>query len=126
MFLCKRSRLKKVLRFSLTLLLSVAMVVQFTQMASASQSIPQGCFDHCDHTISIDDETFIITTENASDHHGAHDEDCAMMACSGLIAVQAVPPSSMHDLSAAKYANAFRTESDGPILPQLGKPPKHI
>lgn len=121
-----QSWLEKVQRYSLMVILSVAIIVQFTQMAAASQDLTEECIGHCDHAMSVDDEPGMGMHESIGDHHGAHDKNCAMIACSGLISVQAVPPSSMHDLSAAEYANAFKTASEGPILPQLGKPPKHI
>jgi hypothetical protein len=121
-----QSWLEKVQRYLLMLILSVAIIVQFTQMAAASQDLTEECISHCDHAMWVADAPGMGMHESGGDHHGAHDKNCAMMACLGLIAVQAVPHSSMHDLSAAEYANAFRTELEGPILPQLGKPPKHI
>jgi len=121
-----QSWLEKVQRYSLMVILSVAIIVQFTQMAAASQASTEECISHCDHAMLIADTASISMPESGGDHHGAHDKNCAMMACSALVSLDAVPPSSMHDLSAAEYANAFRTESDGPILQQLGKPPKHI
>jgi hypothetical protein len=121
-----QSWLEKVQRYSLMVILSVAIIVQFTQMAAESQDSTEECISHCDHFMLIAVTASISMPESGGDHHGAHDKNCAMMACSALVSLDAVPPSSMHDLSAAEYANAFRTESDGPILPQLGKPPKHI
>jgi len=121
-----QSWLEKVQRYSLMVILSVAIIVQFTQMAAAFQDSTEECISHCDHAMSVDDAPGMGMHESSGDHHGAHDKNCAMMACSALVSLDAVPPSSMHDLSTAEYANAFRTEADGPILPQLGKPPKHI
>jgi hypothetical protein len=121
-----QSWLEKVQRYSLMVILSVAIIVQFTQMAAASQNLIEECISHCDHAMLIADKASISMPESGGDHQGGHDKNCAMMACSALVSLDVVPPSSMHDLSAAEYAKAFRMESDGPILPQLGKPPKHI
>jgi hypothetical protein len=110
-----QSWLEKVQRYSLMVILSVAIIVQFTQMAAASQDSTEEGISHCDHSMLIAVTASISMPESGGDHHGAHDKNCAMMACSALVSLDAVPPSSMHDLSAAEYANAFRTESDGPI-----------
>jgi hypothetical protein len=49
------------------------------------------------------------------------DKKFVMMACSALVSLDAFRLHRCIDPSAAEYANAFRTESDGPILPQLEK-----
>lgn len=112
-------------RFSLLAFLSLSIIVQFAHMAAASQNFMQEHLSNCDHVMSIDMEHHMSSTESGSGHHGMNAEDCSMVACSGFMEFQAGRPSSMHVLLLAEYTISDSAKSEGPILSQIGKPPKH-
>ena len=117
--------MKKVQRFSLMLLLSGLILVQFMQMASASHFSFDDQMTNSGSALEQDHKGHHDLLQ-ANDAHDGHNKVCEMTLCQAIFAFGSAVPSSLMTLMAADRIAFDGPMFNGPFLPQIGKPPKHI
>ena len=120
-----RSWLEQMQRFSLIMLLSGSMMVQFMHMAGAAQASADDCVVHCDHTLTAMGDVHSGRSQAAGDH-GAQTSVCSMMACLADVAHVTPILSVTQDVLAADFDVSDTVKIAGSFVSQLGKPPKTI
>ncbi|MQQ10849.1 hypothetical protein GFB49_20570 [Epibacterium sp. SM1979] len=116
--------LKKLQRFSLMLLLSGLIVVQFMQIASAARFSFDDHMSHCGSVLAQNHDGHDHLAET-NDAHNGQNSVCDMTSCQAFFVFVSDIQSPFIAQIAADPVTIDGSMFSGPFLPQIGKPPKH-